>query len=250
MTTAFDASWRRAYVDQLRLLLPGRCNRDLDILPFEQTLAALGRAGEVDLGLQEVAVDAIVGTVARAGDFDRRLRPRSRHLRDRWETLAGTERELPPVRLLRLNDLYFVADGHHRVSIARARGMATVPAHVRRILTVACADRCLTVYDLPAKAELRAFLERVPLPDDVRVGLSLDDPSQWRRLADAAEAWGFRQTIAQRAVTDRCELALAWWTEEVLPVVDELRCRGIGLCDADIQAYASHLEDGPITRPS
>jgi hypothetical protein len=83
-----------------------------------------------------VPVRDIVGTVARAGDFDRELRPRNRSLRERWESLARLDGDFPPVELIRLNDLYFVQDGHHRVSVARARGRDTVSAHVRRIMTV------------------------------------------------------------------------------------------------------------------
>lgn len=234
MTGAFDAGWRRAYLEQLGRLVPRGRSGELDLLPLDETLSALGHDGEADLGLQEVELDAIVGSVARAADFDRHMHPRKPHLRDRWEALAASKRELPPVHLVRLNDFYFVEDGHHRVSIARSRGGRTVPAQVRRIRTIVCANRCLTLRDLPAKAALRTFLERVPLPDDVRVGLCLDDPSQWTRLADAAEAWGFRQGLAGRCLADRCELAEAWWQEEALPMIERLSCRGIAAGEADL----------------
>lgn len=225
MAGSFDANWRRSYMEQLRRLAPRSRSGELDLLPLEETLKALGHDGEQDLGLQEVELDAIVGSVARAGDFDRHMHPRKPHLRDRWEALAATKRDLPPVHLVRLNDFYFVEDGHHRVSIARARGAQTISAHVRRIRTIVCANRCLTLSDLPAKAAMRSFLERVPLPDDVRVSLTLDDPSDWPRLADAAEAWGFRQSLEGRRLADRCELAEAWWQEEARPMIERLTCR-------------------------
>lgn len=243
MVGTFDESRRRAYLAQLRSLLPGGSASDLEILPFHETLDALGRDGEIDLGRQEVPVHSIVGTVARAGDFDRELRPRNRALRERWESLARVEGDLPPVELIRLNDLYFVQDGHHRVSVARARGRDTVSAHVRRIMTVACANRCLTIADLPAKAAERMFLERVPLADDVRVGFQLDHPGRWRELADAAEAWGFRQHLAGRDLQDRCDLADRWWAEEITPLLDGLRSRGVLVEAGDEPAICARAID-------
>ncbi|HVV09082.1 hypothetical protein [Amycolatopsis sp.] len=237
----FGTLWRRAYLDQLRSMLTGRSG-ELEILPLELAVAALGRQSESHEGRRDVPVRAIVGTVARVGDFDRDFRPRNPALRERWETLAASHAELPPVSLVRLGELYFVEDGHHRVSIARARGQETISARVHRICTIACASHCLTLADLPVKTAERMFLERVPLPDDVRVGLWLDEPAHWARLADAAEAWGFRNGLA-----DRCTLAETWWEQEVLPVVVRLRERGICLPPRDVQAYFQALVERDTT---
>ena len=95
------------------------------MLPFEEVVEALGRTGQHDLGLQVVPLDAIVGSVDRAVDFDRGLRPTSARLRSRWERIAAAQRRgeaLPPVSLYKIGDLYFVRDGHHRVSVAKSLG--------------------------------------------------------------------------------------------------------------------------------
>lgn len=204
-------------------------------MPLDDTVAALGHQGEVDLGQQEVLVTDIVGTIARKGDFDRQFRPRNRALRDRWDRLADID-ITEPVRLVRLGEMYFVEDGHHRVALARARGVVTLGARVRKICTISCATRCLTIADLPVKAAERVFLERVPLPDDVRWGLWLDHPADWLRLADAAEAWGFRNCLH-----DRAHLAKAWWDQEVRPVVAGLALRGIE--PYDVRAYHRALRE-------
>ncbi|HVW42327.1 MAG TPA: hypothetical protein VHC18_13340 [Amycolatopsis sp.] len=232
----FDELWRRGYLAQLKSLLAARRPGELEIIPLEEAVAALGKQSEHDEGRREVPVTAIVGTIARIGDFDREFRPRNRTLRNRWEALAATCAQLPPVSLVRLGELYFVADGHHRVSVARAKERETIEASVHSICTIACAHRCLTLADLPSKAAERMFLERVPLPDDVRTGLWLDEPAQWLRLAESAEAWGFRNNLR-----DRCTLAQRWWVEEVLPVVAQLRARGICLPPRDVEAYVRAL---------
>jgi len=103
------------------------------MLPFEEVVEALGRTGQHDLGLQIVPLDAIVGTLDRAVDFDRGLRPTSARLRSRWERIAAAQRRgeaLPPVSLYKVGDLYFIRDGHHRVSVAKWTGAVTISAVV------------------------------------------------------------------------------------------------------------------------
>lgn len=243
MSTApdtFSAAWRRGYLAQLGVAAGVRPPDELAIMPLSDALSALGADGETDLGRQDVRADAIVGTIARTGDFDRGFRPLNRALRHRWETLARTDAELPPVRLVRLGELYFVEDGHHRVSIARARGAVTVSAQVRKICTIAFGMGCLTVAHLGSKAAERKFLERVPLEERVRVGLWLDNPKDWFRMADSAEAWGFRRGLSGRDEHARAEFAAAWWDEEVMPVVNRLRDKDVCTPPRDIQTYLSY----------
>lgn len=192
----------------------------------------------------DVPLAHIVGTAGRPFDFDHEFRLVNPRLRERWQQLACAVEsgfEPPPVNLVQLGQLYFVRDGHHRVSVARARGQLVVTARVQRICTVAYAMACVRAAHLPNKAAERRFLERVPLPADVREDLWLDDPAEWMRLADAAEAWGLRRSLEHGAPTDRCELADTWWTEEVVPVLHRLRDAGVGLDLRDVQLYVTAL---------
>jgi hypothetical protein len=145
---SFGSAWWRGYAAQLKVVADARRPDALAIMSLSETLTALGRQSESDEGVCDAPLEGVVGTVARGGDFDRQFRPRNRALRERWEALARTSADLPPVRLVRLGDMYFVEDGHHRVALARARGSTTVRARVRRICTVAWALRCLTVADV------------------------------------------------------------------------------------------------------
>jgi hypothetical protein len=58
---------------------------------------------------------------------------------------------------------------------------------------------------------------------ELRAELWLDEPAQWARLADAAEAWAFRQSRGGRALTGPETLAARWCAEEVVPVLERLR---------------------------
>jgi hypothetical protein len=85
-------------------------------------------------GIREVPLDAIRGTVepARTRLFDGAFRPRAA-ARCRWQRVwlaEHTGRALPPISVVRVDDGYAVSDGHHRVSVAHARGAATIDAVV------------------------------------------------------------------------------------------------------------------------
>jgi hypothetical protein len=91
----------------------------------------LTRSGGVR-GIREVPIDAIAGTVepSRAALFDGAFRPAAA-ARARWQNVWLAERRgdvLPPVSLARVGDGYVVRDGHHRVSVAKARGALTIDA--------------------------------------------------------------------------------------------------------------------------
>lgn len=214
------------------------------LVPYEDAAAALGRHGDLLEYPDDVRVDRIVGTVGRAEDFDAEFRLRNPRLRARWdavaELMARPGAPVARVELLRLGEMYFVVDGHHRVSVARARGHLVIPARVRWVCTVAYAMACLRAMHLPSKAAEREFLTRIPLPDHVRTELWLDRSADWTRLADAAEAWGYRGAVGGAApLPDREALAARWWDHEVTPLVCHLRRAGVGVGLRDIQLYAA-----------
>jgi hypothetical protein len=90
--------------------------------------------------LQVIALDEVVGTVEPTVTFDERFRPASEHVRARWERVALAHRRgvsLPPISVLEGPDGYYVADGRHRVSVARARGLTDIEAWVTPTLAPA-----------------------------------------------------------------------------------------------------------------
>lgn len=192
----------------------------------------------------EVPVGQILGSVARSDEFDHNFRPRRRTRRhDRALQLLREGHNPPPVDVVRLGELYFVSDGHHRVAAARTQGWTHIPARIRRICSVAFACSCITVADLPTKSAERRFLEEIPLPHAVRRDLWLDRPADWARLADSALAWGFRRQRdgrTTRADVDAHSLASTWWIEEVVPAVARVRQHSPTNL-TDIQLYITEL---------
>jgi len=210
-------------------------------LPFDPVVDALGRRGEGDLGVQQIPVGAIVGTVDRRPDsFDRSFRPRSPELRRRWERVMAARRRgetLPPIDVYKVGDIYFVRDGHHRVSVARALGETTIDAHVREVKTKTRATPELRLSDLPLKRHERAFHERVPLPVAERRRIVLHDEWRYALLADLVEAWGFRASHAEGRLLSREDTALRWFREDYEPVVEDLADAGLGGAGTETERY-------------
>src|SRR3954452_9401101 len=90
------------------------------------------RGARLERGIREIPLCAIRGTLepSRAGMFDGAFRPAAA-ARARWEPVWLAEHRgqtLPPIAVTRVGDAYAVRDGHHRVSVARARGALTIDA--------------------------------------------------------------------------------------------------------------------------
>src|SRR3954470_10883871 len=231
-----DAQYDFSRARRARLLadVARRLRREPDdvglILPFEEVVEALGRVGQVDRGLQLVPLDAIVGTVDRAVDFDRGFRPTSARLRSPWERIAAAQRRgeaLPPISLFQVGELYFVRDGHHRVSVAKSLGRPDIDAYVPEWTTRLRLGRDLRVSELPLKDHERLFRERVPLDPERRKRIRLSDPWDFGVLAEAVEAWGFRMMQERGHYADRAEVARRWFDEEYVHVAEMLTAGGL-----------------------
>jgi hypothetical protein len=158
----FDAA-RTSFLHDLAMILTGG---QRTLLPLKEVVRAAGMDGQVDRGVHEIPLALIRGTENRTGDFDASFRPLDGHLRDRWirlYELIQSGREMPPIAVYRVGDVYFVKDGHHRVSIARRLGWDSIRAHVVEIKTRAPLGADVDAEDLLQVAEYADFLRRTQL---------------------------------------------------------------------------------------
>jgi len=220
----------RARRSQLLADLGRRLRREPDdvgmILPFDEVVDALGMVGEVQLGLETIPLDSVVGTVDRTRDFDRGFRPTTPRVRGRWQRIAAAQRRgesFPPISVYRVGDLHFVRDGHHRVSVAKSLGRDEIDAYVTEVRTRIGTGDALRLLDLPLKDHERVFGERVPLDPEAHARVRPSDPWDYGKLAEAVEAWGFRAMQERREYMAREEVARLWYEEDFLPIVETLR---------------------------
>jgi hypothetical protein len=84
-------------------------------------------------GCKPVGLERICGSLGRTRDFDNQFHPLSERDRGRWMNVALARLKnipLPPVELIQVGSVYFVKDGHHRISVAYALGEAVIDADI------------------------------------------------------------------------------------------------------------------------
>lgn len=196
---------------------------DVDVLlPFDEVVGALGHRGEQHLGLQQIELDSIVGSVDRSRGFDRRFRPTDETSRRRFERLAAAVRRgesLPAIEVYRVGDVHFVRDGHHRVSVAIAMKLRTIDAFVTEVTTKLDSTGIARRGDLITKDLRRVFLDRVPLPGRALSTILVSRPWSYAELSETVEAWGYRLMQQEARYLDRETVAKRWYSEEYRPVV-------------------------------
>lgn len=103
------------------------------LLSFHDVKQILKPKNEVYAGMQTVPIGKIAGSEGRYRDFDNHFFPKTSSLRQRWQSVDEARLSdviLPPIQLYEIGGLYFVRDGNHRVSVAKAQGVDYIDAEV------------------------------------------------------------------------------------------------------------------------
>lgn len=197
------------------------------LLSFEEVKGALGAVSQVYIGMREVPVDKIVGSVGRHRDFDRAFLPSKPDLGVRWrriDEIMHRAEELPPVSLFKIGGAYFVQDGNHRVSVARQQGVEMIDAEVVELRSRVPIDSALTARDLLHKLEHRHLLERLPMDRVLpEIKLELSDVADYRRLATFIEAHGFRTSQLWKRYVSPEEVLGDWYEYHYRPIAEMIR---------------------------
>ncbi len=162
----FDRARSKAFRRAIQAALTHRSRR---LLSLDSVLEAAGVEGRAFGGVHEIPLDRVVGSAApdvKAADFDPGFLPINRRLRERWTRIykAMVEGdELPPIDVYRLDDHYYVIDGHHRVSVARSLGREAINARVVEVKTRAPVGEGVDAAALLRAAEYSAFLNTTKL---------------------------------------------------------------------------------------
>jgi hypothetical protein len=131
-----DADFTRARRRALLRRIGTRLRRDAAsnrLLCFDEIRKIPGVVARIHRGMRTVPVAQIVGSIGRCSEFDRDFMPTKASVEERWKRIDRAfhrGEELPPVSLYKVGGLYFVLDGHHRVSVAHYHGVEWIDAHV------------------------------------------------------------------------------------------------------------------------
>ncbi|MDZ4768903.1 MAG: hypothetical protein SGJ24_07220 [Chloroflexota bacterium] len=182
--SAFHNARMRAFWNEVSSLVRGK---PAELLSFEEIRARLRLREESYMGLQEVPLDQIVGSVGRYRDFTRGFLPRTAKMQDRWSRIyaqATGLTGLPPIELYKVGDTYFVRDGNHRVSVARQLGSKTIQAHVTELPTTIALHAGMSPDELDELAAYADFLDFARLPSlrPHHQSMQLSEPSRYGDL--------------------------------------------------------------------
>lgn len=127
----YQRAWMQGWLRNLRAALTRQPRRLMSLTEIEATCRVDNRYSS---GVQTVPIEQIRGSHGRCHDFDSAFSPRQPHTKSRWLRVALARQQglsLPPVELTQIGEVYFVRDGHHRISVARALGQTDIEAEVR-----------------------------------------------------------------------------------------------------------------------
>ena len=239
----FDAARFKAFTRAIRSILTRRARR---LQSIEPVLEAAGLEGRAFGGVQEIPLDRVVGSAAapsKTGDFDPGFLPVNRRMRDRWTRiyLAMVEGdELPPIDVYKVGDNYYVIDGHHRVSVARTLGRATINARVVEVRTRAPLSSKIDAGALLRAAEYAAFLETTQLHRTrPEARLECSRLGRYDEILKHIIGHSYFLCLEQKRNVPLPEAAASWYDNVYKPVAEAIRKYGVleklpGWTEADL----------------
>lgn len=224
----FKRARRKAALQEVLSQFGGRST---NLLSFEEVRQKLKLQTGRSRGLQDIPLDAIVGSVDRYTDFNRSFLPRQDSDASRWANVAtqmSSLQGLPPIEVYQVGQAYFVLDGNHRVSVARRFGASHIQAYVTEFPTKVPLTPDDDVDDLLLKAEYADFLDWSRI-DQIRPGVNLEVtvPGRYRELQTRIEAKRYLLGQTEEREVSHQEAVARWYDEDYRPVVQATRERGI-----------------------
>jgi nucleotide-binding universal stress UspA family protein len=215
----------------LREIIARFTGESTELLSFEEVRQKLKAQVGPQKVLKEISINAIIGSVNRYQDFSRDFLPGQNIDEERWanvELANYTMVGLPPIEVYQIDEVYFVSDGNHRVSVARQLGSDQIQAYVTVVHTRVPFTADVRPEDLILKSEYIEFLEYTNL-DQVRpeLNLSVTVPGQYELIEEHVAVHRYFMGIEQQREIPVSEAAADWYDKVYLPVVNIIQERGL-----------------------
>lgn len=244
----FERAYRRGFWRKLSSWFTGERN---ELLPFDAVRERIPLRGQHYIGLQQVLIEQIVGSLGRYRDFDRAFLPKQARTRSRWVRIDSAHYDeiiLPPVELYKMGEVYFVRDGNHRVSVAREKGQEFVDAYVIEIEVSVPLTTDMQMDDLDLKAEYAVFLEETNLAE-IRPGaqIELTLNGEYERLLEHISVHRWYLGEGRGAEVPYEEAVASWYDNVYTPMVKLIRDQKLlasfpGRTEADLYLWIIEYE--------
>jgi hypothetical protein len=215
----------KAFLNSVWSVMAGHPN---GLLSFDEMKEKLRVGGPIYKGIKTIRIEQIVGSLNRYQDFDRAFLPIQDKTADRWQRVDLAfykDVSLPPVVLYKVGQVYFVVDGHHRVSVAREQGQEFIEAEIRECATkVNVTIDHLRPEDIEILSEKVDFLERTGLdrlrPDaDIKVSI----PGGFDRMLEHIAVHHYFMGVDEQRQVSEEEAVTHWYDHVCLPIIKIIR---------------------------
>ncbi|HSQ40451.1 MAG TPA: hypothetical protein VLM78_09855 [Anaerolineales bacterium] len=252
----------KAFLNRIWAVISGQPTH---LLSYDEVREKLHVGGPIYRGVQTIRLDQVAGSLNRYQAFDRAFLPVQDDTASRWQRVSRAFYEdisLPPVVLYKVGQVYFVVDGHHRVSVAREQGQDFIDAEVRECATRVNITPDLKPEDLEILGEKVHFLERTRL-DSLRpkAKIRLTVPDGFDRMLEHIAVHRYFMGIdLQRDISEE-EAVTHWYDTVYLPIAKVIRSSKIleefpGKTEGDLylwaldhQHYLAEQEGQPLQPP-
>lgn len=241
--SSFERLRNKAFFEDVLAILRGRPN---DLLSYEAARKALRANQQMPATTEVIPIAKIVGSVGRYRDFTRAFLPRHGANPVRWKRLdAALARleTLPPIEVYQIGDVYFVLDGNHRVSVARANGQLDIEARVTRLESRVPLTTEVESDQLDIVKEYSEFLDQTRL-DELRPGqrIFFSTPGHYKTLLEHIAVHRYFMGLNLRRDVSYEEALVDWYDNLYEPIVAAIRRNRIldefpGRTEADLYLW-------------
>jgi len=215
---------QKAFWEELKAFILRRSTR---LLPFDEVKDKLEIWFVRDLGIQIVSIDSIVGSESRYRSFTKHFLPIEEDLRDRWKKVVQayySRLNLPPVELYKVRDAYFVKDGHHRISVTRAKGVRNIEARVYEYECDVPLDKGIDLEKLAIQETYHQFLRDTQLSKSrPHLRLQLTLLGGYPVLMDHIQAHKYYLEKERKEEIPLSEAACSWYDTVYTPLASIIR---------------------------
>lgn len=233
-STTFDKARRKETYRRLGRLVK-REEKQQGLLALDEVRDRLRLFDQHYEGVRAIPVAQIVGTAGRAQDFDETFLPKRLDMRDRWRAVeqAFPEGQFPPISVYRVDDAYFVSDGHHRVAIAKRSGVEMIDAEVTTLESRFPISDDVDMGKLIHLEQQRIFMDESDL-DRARPEalIEFSRADGYIQLLELVKVHGYHLMQERQEVIPPEEIAGDWYDRVYLPTVDALKQEALSGADS------------------
>lgn len=232
----------KAFWRQILATLRGMPN---ELLSYDE-VKPYYHASESYGGVKPIAIAQIVGSVDRYRDFDHYFLPRANRPINRWigirhARLEGIE--LPAIQVYKMGEIYFVKDGHHRVSVAREEGQKFIDAEIIELNVPVRPNPADSLKDIILKGEQGRFLEATGLQSlRPQSNITFSVTGRYDVLLDHIQTHKYYLGTAYKRDFAWREAVESWYDTIYMPLLAEIQKHNIlarfpGRTEADLYLW-------------